>query len=143
MRFLGARRKPGVFAYLGIAFFGAALCAMVTTRLQTEHQLRTQGVRLFGVVTGFEALAGGNDVLRYTYDFAERRYEVRDLVSDRLRARVAAGDPLPIWVLPQQPDMPMIEDRGIAPTWVGLLIGLGFLVGGLFGLLRLGRRSRR
>ena len=144
LRSLGAKGRPRASAYLVIIFFGLVLCALVTARLEQEQLIRTEGIRVTGTVQAFEELGGTSDYLLYSYEIGGLRYEVRELVSDRLRARLTVGDPLIVWLRPEQPDLPLLDDRGTAPLWVGLLIGVVFVLGGLFGLVqsRGWRRSR-
>lgn len=114
---------------------------MVVERMEKEYRLHTEGVRLTALIQGARPLSGSNDYLLYSYDFGGRHYEVRELVADRLAARTAAGDAVDIWILPERPADPLLQERGTPPLWVGLLIGLVFVLGGLFGLVQLRRRS--
>nr|WP_240905748.1 DUF3592 domain-containing protein [Thiorhodococcus mannitoliphagus] len=142
MKSLHVRTRAGASAYFGIALFGAALCALVVTRMEQEHHMRADGIRVTAEVLGFENLAGGNDYLHYRYVFEGRAYEVKDLVSDSLRSRLEPGETLDVWLLPERPANPLLGDRGGTPPWVGLLIGAFLVVGGLFGLTQLRRRPR-
>lgn len=139
LKSLRVRTRPGTSAYFGIALFGAALCALVVMRLEQEHRMRVGGVQVIAEVRGFESVPGGTDYLHYRYRFRGRLYEVRDLVSDRLRARLEPGDALQVWLLPEQPQSPLLMNRGATPDWVGLLIGGALVLGGLFGLNQLRR----
>nr|WP_245232567.1 DUF3592 domain-containing protein [Thiorhodococcus minor] len=140
MKSLRARTHPGTSAYFGIALFGVALCALVVMRMEQEHRMRADGVRVTAEVQGFEGVPGGNDYLYYSYRFGGRLYEVRDLVSDRMRSRLGPGDALQVWLSPERPQSPLLMDRGGTPAWVGLLIGASMVLGGLFGLTQLRRR---
>lgn len=140
LRSLASRRKPGFVGYFAVALFGLALCMMVFARMESEQQLRDEGVRVTATIEAFERFSGGHDALRYSYSFAGVRYQVRDVVSHRMKERLDPGDPFEILVLPDAPGLPLIEHRGTAPLWAGFLIGAGFVLSGLFGMIYLLRR---